>query len=299
MPDVITSADALDFTLDDIPAMPIPKDAFMVTPKYFSVDYVINPHMADHVGQVNKLEARNEWDVLKSTFDQVGVKVHTIEGEEGLPDMVFCANQSLPNIDAEGNKQVIMSIMHADERKEEVPYIEQWYRQNGYEIHFLDGEAVKDFEGCGDAIWHTGRRLLWGGYGYRSSIEAYEQVSNIFDVPVIALELVDEEFYHLDTCFCVLDEKTVLIYPEAFTEEGLKLINTLFEKVINASKYEATKLFACNACCPDGKNVIIQQGCTDANKNLRDSGFSVHEVSTYEFLKSGGSVFCMKMMVWQ
>jgi N-dimethylarginine dimethylaminohydrolase len=298
MSKVITSVDQVDFSLEEIPAMPLPKETLMVTPKYFSVEYVINPHMTDNVGKVNKLEAQNEWDVLRSTFDQIGIKVHTIVGKEGLPDMVFCANQSLPYQDQEGNRHVIMSIMHADERKEEVPYIEQWYRQNGYEAHFLNEDSVKDFEGCGDAIWHTGHRLLWGGYGYRSSVEAYEQVSDIFNIPVIALELVDEAFYHLDTCFCVLDEKTALIYPEAFTSEGLELIHALFERVINASKYEATKLFACNACCPDGSNVIIQQGCTDVNKNLRDAGFSVHEVSTYEFLKSGGSVFCMKMMVW-
>lgn len=298
MPNVITSSDQLDLKVSDISKMPIPKDTLMVTPKHFSVEYVINPHMARNVGTVNKMEARNEWDVLKSTFEQIGIKVHVIEGEEDLPDMVFCANQSLPYIGETGDKHVFMSIMHADERKEEVPFIERWYRQNGYEIHYLDENEIDDFEGCGDAIWHTGRRLLWGGYGYRSSLQAYKSISETFDVPVIALELVDEDFYHLDTCFCVLDESTVLIYPDAFTEEGLELIHSVFNKVIKASKYEATKLFACNATCPDGKNVIIQQGCTDANKNLRDAGFSVHEVSTYEYLKSGGSVFCMKMMVW-
>jgi len=298
MPNVITSVDQLDLNLSDIPSMPVPKDTLMVTPKHFSVEYVINPHMAQNVGTVNKMEARNEWNVLKSTFEQVGINVHVIEGEEGLPDMVFCANQSLPFIGESGDKHVFMSIMHDDERKEEVPYIEQWYRQNGYEIHYLDENEIDDFEGCGDAIWHTGRRLLWGGYGYRSSVQAYESISETFELPVIALELVDEDFYHLDTCFCVLDDSSVLIYPEAFTKEGLELIDSVFETVIKASKYEATKLFACNATCPDGKNVIIQQGCTDANKNLRDAGFSVHEVSAYEYLKSGGSVFCMKMMVW-
>lgn len=298
MPNVITSVDQLDLKVTDLPAMRVPKEALMVTPKHFSVEYVINPHMAQNVGSVNKMEAQNEWEVLKSTFEQIGILVHVIEGEKGLPDMVFCANQSLPFITETGDKHVIMSIMHAEERKEEVPYIEQWYRQNGYEIHYLDENEIDDFEGCGDAIWHTGRRLLWGGYGYRSSIKAYKSISETYEVPVIALELVDEDFYHLDTCLCVLDENTALIYPEAFADEGLKLINSVFDKVIHASKYEATKLFACNATCPDGKNVIIQQGCTDVNKNLRDAGFSVHEVSTYEFLKSGGSVFCMKMMVW-
>lgn len=254
--------------------------------------------MADQIGKVDKLEATNEWDLVRSLFDQIGFNVRVIEDQEGLPDMVFCANQSLPYIDEDDKRLVFMSIMYADQREGEVPYIEQWYRQNGYEIHYLNENNVSNFEGCGDAIWHTGNRLLWGGYGHRSSVEAYKEISETFDVPVIALELVDESFYHLDTCFSVLDENSALIYPEAFTEQGLEMINQIFDTVIQASEYEAKELFACNASCPDGRNVIIQQGCTNTNKNLRDAGFSVHEVSTYEFIKSGGSVFCMKMLLW-
>ncbi len=298
MSNVITSADQLDFSLNEIPDMQLPTQVLMVEPTHFSVEYVINPHMTDNVGTVDKMEARNEWDKIKSTFLQIGIEPHVLEGQEGLPDMVFCANQSLPFISKDGKKHVYMSIMHAEQRKQEVPFIEQWFRQAGYEVHFFDETEIDDFEGCGDAIWHTGKRLLWGGYGYRSSVQAYRKISDTFDVPVIALKLVDDAFYHLDTCLCVLDENTVLIYPGAFTDEGLQLINSVFENVINASEYEAKKLFACNATCPDGNNVIIQQGCTDVNKNLRDAGFAVHEVSTYEFLKSGGSVFCMKQMVW-
>ncbi len=298
MAQIITSADKLDFTIDDIPSMPLPGEVLMVRPLHYSVDYVINPHMSDHVGNVDHVKANNEWKLVRSLFEQLEIKTNIIEDQEGLPDMVFCANQSLPFIDESGKKHVFMSIMHADERKDEVPFIEQWYRQKGYKIHYLEETKVDNFEGCGDAIWHTGKRLLWGGYGYRSDMKAYEIISDTFNVPVITLELVDESFYHLDTCFCVLDEETALIYPDAFTDKGMELINSIFSTVIHASQYEAKKMFACNASCPDGRNVIIQQGCTDVNKNLRDNGFSVHEVSTYEFLKSGGSVFCMKMLLW-
>jgi len=298
MSPVITIADQLDFELASRPSMPLPKKVLMVEPTYFSVDYVINPHMADNVGKVDKMKAKNEWNSLKSTFSQIGIQPLVLEGQENLPDMVFSANQSLPFIDEAGDKHVFMSIMHAEQRKKEVPLFEQWFRQNGYQIHHLNENKINDFEGCGDAIWHTGRRLLWGGYGYRSSLDAYEQISDSFSVPVIALQLIDENFYHLDTCFCVLNEKTALIYPDAFTQEGRTLIDAIFEKVIHATRHEAIELFACNATCPDGKNVIIQQGCTDVNKKLRDAGFAVQEVSTYEFLKSGGSVFCMKQMVW-
>jgi len=298
MKKVYTSANQIDFTLDDISAMPAPKQVLTVNPTYFDVEYVINPHMKDHVGNVDKMQALNEWEHLVDGYEELGFKVHQLDGVEGMPDMVFCANQSLPFIDKDGNKKVLMSIMHSPERKDEVSYIEKWYKKQGYEIEYLDNSTVDDFEGMGDALWHFKKRLLWGGYGFRSSLKAYNQIVDKFDVPVIALELTDDKFYHLDTCMAMLNENSVLIYPDAFKKEGLDMIYKLFDNVIKATQYEAEKLFAVNATCPDGKNVLIQQGCTDVNQKLRDAGFSVHEYSTFEFIKSGGSVFCMKMLLW-
>lgn len=298
MANVISSVKDINFTISDLPTMPAPNRVLMVKPTYFDVEYVINPHMKDHVGRVDKIQAKNEWEHLKDGYEELGFDVHVIDGEKGLPDMVFCANQSLPYIDEDGNRKVIMSIMHSDQRKDEVSYVEKFYKDLGYEILYLNQDLVDDYEGMGDGLWHYKRRLLWGGYGYRSSIKAYEQISEKLDVPVVTLELKDESFYHLDTCLSVLNENTALIYTDAFTNEGLEMIHKLFDAVIEASSYEAEKLFAVNASCPDGKNVFIQQGCTDVNQKLRDKNFSVHEFSTYEYIKSGGSVFCMKMMLW-
>ena len=298
MSKVITSVDQLDFKRSDLPAMPKPKKVFMVDPAHFDVEYVINPYMKNQIGAVDKMQARNEWEHLRDGYRELGFSVDVIEGREGFPDMVFCANQSLPGVTPDGKKQVLMSIMKADQRKGEVPFIEQYYRQEGYEIHQIENGSVESFEGMGDALWHFKRGLIWGAYGFRSSLEVYKQISDLFDVPVIALELQREEFYHLDTCMCILNEDTVLIYSDAFTEDGLELIHAIFDTVIEATAYEAEKLFAVNAVCPDGLNVMIQQGCTDVNQKLRDAGFYVHEYSTYEFLKSGGSVFCMKMLLW-
>lgn len=298
MANVITSAKDINFTISDLRTMPAPNRVLMVKPTYFDVEYVINPHMKNHVGRIDKIQAKNEWEHLKDGYEELGFDVHVIDGEKGLPDMVFCANQSLPYIDEDGNRKVIMSIMHSDQRKDEVSYVEKFYKDLGYEILYLNQDLVDNYEGMGDGLWHFKRRLLWGGYGYRSSIKAYEQISEKLDVPVVTLELKDESFYHLDTCLSVLNENTALIYTDAFTNEGLEMIHKLFDTVIEASSYEAEKLFAVNASCPDGKNVFIQQGCTDVNQKLRDKNFSVHEFSTYEYIKSGGSVFCMKMMLW-
>jgi N-dimethylarginine dimethylaminohydrolase len=112
------------------------------------------------------------------------------------------------------------------------------------------------------------------------------------------IRLDDADFYHLDTCMSVLDERTVLIYPGAYDADGLSLVRALFEHVIEAPETEARGLFACNAHCPDRKHVIIQRGCNQTNAALTAAGFVPVEVDTDEFLKSGGSVFCMKQMFW-
>jgi len=298
MAKLIQQADQIDFQLTELGPLPQPNRVMMVQPSHYTVEYAINPHMVDNIGKVNREEASKQWEAIRDTFNSIDLPVHEVEGQPGLPDMVFCANQSLPYITRDGKKHTVMSIMHADERKDEVPFIEQWYRQSGYEVLYLDETEVDDFEGMGDAIWHDGRRLLWGGYGYRTTVDAYKQISDTFDIPVILLHLVDESFYHLDTCFCILDEKTALIYPKAFTHEGIELIEKMFPTIIRANEDEALNRFACNATCPDGKNVLIQEGCTEVNKHLRENGFIVHELETGEFLKSGGSVFCMKMLLW-
>lgn len=295
---IFKNVSEINFDLSELADMPLPDSVLMVKPDFFSVDYVINPHMEGNIGKVDKEKAWLQWEELRNTFRHLGFGIHAIEGQQGLPDMVFSANQSLPYVDERQKKHVIMSIMHSAQRKEEVPFLEQWYRQHGYQMEYLDPDRTPDFEGMGDAIWHSGKKLLWGGYGYRSSLEAYEQIRQFFDVPIIALELRQEDFYHLDTCFCSLNSESALIYPGAFTNEGLKLIKKLIPNIYEADEQEARNLFACNAACPDGKHVIIQKGCKKTTKKLSKAGFEIIELDTSEYLKSGGSVFCMKMMLW-
>lgn len=298
MKNVYTKADQIDFSLSDVPEMPAPSNILMVRPTHYDIEYVINPHMSDNVGAVDKMQALNEWQHLYDGFKELGLNVEAIDGIEDLPDMVFCANQSLPYIRKDGRKGVLMSIMNSDYRKPEVKRIKKYFKEQDFEIQHLNSENIESFEGMGDALWHFKKRLIWGGYGFRTSAGAYEEISEKLNTPVIALELVDDKFYHMDTCMSMLNSDSVMIYADAFTETGLEMIHNMFGTVIKASKYEAENLFAVNAASPDGKNVLIQQGCTDINKKLRDAGFSVHEYSTYEFIKSGGSVFCMKLLYW-
>jgi|AntRauMFilla1563_2_1112583.scaffolds.fasta_scaffold00313_4 N-dimethylarginine dimethylaminohydrolase len=296
-PRVYTSLASLDFGIDDLPAMPLPNTALMVHPKAFDVIYSINPHMQEHIGKVDRNLAVQQWEAIKNQYEKLGLDVPVIDGAAGLPDMVFCANQSLPDLAQNGQKRVLMSNMRHQERKAEVPHIRNWYESQGFDIHELSS-TENHFEGMGDAIWHLGKRLIWGGYGYRTEAKVYDDISQKLDVPVILLELQHPSLYHLDTCLTVLTEKTVLIYPGAFTDDGLELIHHFFENVLEAKEEETMHYLACNAVCPDGKHVIIDENCINTIELLTKAGFTVVGTDTSEYLKSGGSVFCMKLLLW-
>ncbi|MFP4228192.1 MAG: dimethylarginine dimethylaminohydrolase family protein [Salinivenus sp.] len=296
---IYSSPETVDFSLPERPSRPRPTRVVLTTPTHFDVEYVINPHMSEHVGSVNQAVAFQQWKALRAVYTALDVDPLVTTGQPGLPDMVFCANQTLPYYKPETDTRgVVLSRMHAEERKPEVPYYAEFFEQQGFEIKRLPDELDADLEGMGDAIWHPSRHLLWGGHGFRTTPEAYEALSDLLNVPIVLLRLVDADFYHLDTCFCPLDVGHVLVAPAAFNETGLALIDQCFDTVIEAPDAEARHQFACNAHCPDGTHVLIQEGCDETNRRLRAHGFRPVELDTSEFLKAGGSVFCMKQMIW-
>ena len=297
------SPSEIDFRLEDLPAVPRPRRVLLTAPAFFDVEYVINPHMKDFVGGVDRDEAVRQWEALREAYWRLGFKPVTLEGTEGLPDMVFCANQTLPYFLPKETVRstkpgVVLSRMHAPQRRDEVLHYERFFRRQRYHIEHLPAPEVSAFEGMGDALWHAERYLLWGGYGFRTSLSAYEQITQRLDVPVLVLRLHDDAFYHLDTCLSMLDEESALYYPAAFDDDGRALLHHLFPTLVEAPEEEARRLFACNAHCPDGRHVLIQRGCTETVRRLREAGFEPVELETGEFIKAGGSVFCMKQMFW-
>lgn len=290
-----------DCSIADFPKRMEPGNVLMCPPTYFTVESVQNPFMDGKVGTVDQALAQKQWHDLKDVYTKLGCEVKTVEPVEGLEDMVFAANQVLPGIDENGHPFVLLGEMRHEKRRLEVPWYRQWFLANGYKVLTIaDGlEAnapVPRFEAQGDAIWHPSRKLLWGGYGSRTDKDAYPVISKLLNVPVILLNLNDPRFYHLDTCFCAINEDSVMIFEGAFDHAGLELIKHFFKNVISVSEQEALN-FALNAV-PINGNVILQKGSAKIIADLKSHGFTPIEVDTSEFMKSGGSVFCMKMMVY-
>jgi N-dimethylarginine dimethylaminohydrolase len=298
-------ASEINFTIDEIENRIEPRKILMCSPEYFDIIDVKNVHMEGNVGVLHKSVAVKQWEDLRNIYqsfvaENILEEVLVIDGAEGCEDMVFTANQSFPWM-LNGEKTVVMSKMRHESRQREVPYFEKFYKNLGYKLLHL--QNTKMFEGMGDTIPHYGKNLLYGGYGHRSETSAYEEISKMLNVPVVTLELIDDRFYHLDTCFIPVDEQTVLLCREAFTDEGMNALKKLFKNIIEIPVEEAEDFFALNAHCINDKKTgkkkaVIQKGTTITKKALEDNGYVVVETDTSEYMKSGGSVFCMKMMLY-
>jgi N-dimethylarginine dimethylaminohydrolase len=274
-----------------------PKNILMVSPNHFRIDYAINPYMTGTDGKLNCVDtatANQQWHALKETFERVGLHVTVLPGQPDFPDMVFCANQTLPFADGSGQKHLVISRMRSNQREGETAFFSQWAAENGWHTHQVTDYS---FEGCGDAIWNYERGELWGGYGFRSGPEVYDWLADKVQAPIFKLQLQDEHFYHLDTCFLILGADKVAYVPEAFHEDSRRLIESKFQLRIAISKDEAKNNFAGNAFCIDGRHVVLQSGSTRFCDQLRKNGFVPVEVETREFMKSGGSVFCLKQVL--
>jgi len=285
------------FSVKNCASMPQPGSVLMCPPDYYDVVDVKNPFMVGKAGTVDKALARVQWDGVKDAYTSKGKSVKLIDPVEGLEDMVFCANQTMVGLTTRMERVCLLGRMRHPSRRKEVPYFEKWFKQEGYRIERLKDETAM-FEGMGDCLWHPGKRLLWGGYGFRTDPEVYKEVANLFEAPVILLRLVNERFYHLDTCFCPLSQESVLIYPSAFDPESLGLILKIFPIVLVAEELEATKLLACNAAVIDSKIALIQKGNEIATRHISAIGIEPVPLETGEFMKSGGSVFCMRMPIY-
>ncbi|MFC7137206.1 dimethylarginine dimethylaminohydrolase family protein [Halobaculum litoreum] len=285
-----------------LPRRPAHDTVVLVAPTYFGVRYRINPYMG---GRVDAARARSEWDRLRRVYERYAERVVVLDPDRygtpapggadhvppaALPDLVFAANLGFPTADGGA---VVRARMATDERAGEPAHFARWCRAVGYEVYDLPGDVA--FEGAGDAVWHPGRRLVWGGHGVRTDRAAYDDVAGLVDAPVVTLELSDDRFYHLDVCFAPLTESTALVVPEAFTEAGRASIDALFDEVVEVPLAEATGDLACNCHCVDGEHVLLAAGNPETERRLREAGFTPVPVATGEFRKAGGSVRCLSL----
>ncbi|WP_066375836.1 MULTISPECIES: TIGR00300 family protein [unclassified Anabaena] len=261
----------------------------MCPPDHYDVDYVINPWMEGNIHKSSRDRAVEQWQGLHRTLKEHAI-VDLVTPEKGWPDMVFTANAGL----VLGDNVVLSRFLHK-ERQGEEPYFKKWFEDNGYTVYELPKDLP--FEGAGDALLDREGRWLWAGYGFRSELDSHPYLAKWLDIEVLSLRLIDERFYHLDTCFCPLANGYLLYYPGAFDSYSNRLIEmrVAAEKRIAIAETDAVN-FACNAVNVD--SIVIMNKASDSLKaRLAAVGFRVLETPLTEFLKAGGAAKCLTLRV--
>jgi len=261
----------------------------MCPPDHYDVDYVINPWMEGNIHKSSRDRAVEQWQGLYQILKDHAI-VNLVTPQKGWPDLVFTANAGLVL-----GKNVVLSRFLHKERQGEEPYFKQWFEENGYTVYELPKDLP--FEGAGDALLDREGRWLWAGYGFRSELDSHPYLAKWLDIEVLSLRLIDERFYHLDTCFCPLANGYLLYYPGAFDSYSNRLIEmrVAAEKRIAIEEADAVN-FACNAVNVD--SIVIMNKASDALKSrLAAVGFQVLETTLTEFLKAGGAAKCLTLRV--
>ena len=255
----------------------------MCRPDYFGIEYEINPWM-DRAQPADHELAVQQWESLYGILNGLGATIELVEPQAGLPDLVFTANAALIFDD-----RAILSRFRHPQRQGEEPYFAAKLEQLSLQVVRLPNEEY--FEGAGDALFCG--EGLFAGYRIRSMARSLQHVATMVGVQVMPLELVDQRFYHLDTCFCPLEPSQAIWFPEAFDDYGQQVIRANIPNLIDLTAPEAIG-FAANAVVI-GRHVVTNTGCPQLHARLCKEGFEPIETPLSEFVKAGGSAKCLTL----
>lgn len=255
----------------------------MCPPDYYGIYYEINPWMSV-AKPANRDLARREWETLYDLYRELGVKVELMEAVDGLPDIVFTANAGV----ASGDLFIPTNFRYPERQGEEKHYL-AWFQAHGYRIESVP--AGYYFEGMGDVKHY--RDLLFAGFHFRSDVRTHLMVGEKLKKLVVSLELADRRFYHLDTCFCPLDDDLVMYYPPALQDYSREAVRSHTTAQLEVTEEDALA-FACNCVLVD-RHIVLNRVSAGLREELESRGFNVHEVDISEFLRAGGGVGCLTL----
>ncbi|MCU1686024.1 MAG: amidinotransferase [Amycolatopsis sp.] len=270
--------------------VPTTRRYLMCAPRFFAVEYVINPWM-DPSQPVSAERAVAQWTELRDTYRRLGHTVEEIDPQPGLPDMVFAANSGTV-IDG----RVLGSRFRAPQRTAEAEHFRRWFTEHGYRDITMP-EKINEAEG--DFAW-TGKLLL-AGTGFRTDPAAHAEAQETLGVPVVSLNLVDPRYYHLDTALFVLAEATdttsaqIAYYPAAFSAGSQRVLARLFPDAVLATAADA-ECFGLNGVS-DGRNVVLPLEATALAERLVARGYAPVMVDISELRKAGGGPKCCTLEI--
>ena len=308
------------------------RTVLMGDPTHFSVQGGANPHTRTRWGtrrSVDRQKAIRQWHDLKTTLEELGIRVLVVPPDPAQPGLVYPANAGfMTEVDARkpiADKTFYLSNL-LPTRAGEQPHYRRLLEANGVplgdvpEEFRFEGEA--DFFPVGDfyLLTHGGiekQRFVptlgippWKRvYGFRTDQRVMSFLApRVAPHRTLRIELVLEAHYHGDTALCAFGprRKHLLAWKKAIHPDGwYVLLNHLADAIIELSDEDAA-VYAANSFTysagpgegtGEGEEsyLVMPGGVSDRLLDqIRERGTTPIVVDVSEFLKKGGgSVKCM------
>lgn len=225
---------------------------------------------------------------LRDTLHANGVRCHILPPAVGHADMCFTRDT------AAATPWGLVALNPAlDHRANEVGKIADWAR-------LTLGENVRRvcegrIEG-GDVCIARPGLLIIGVSGSRTEAGGAADFAAPFedDGWDVLLCPFDEHFLHLDTIFCMLDEKRALACFDALDEAFISAVAARGIELLPVS-YEESRRLGCNVLSIDGRSIVSAAAAPRVAAMMREHSFIVHELELDELTACGGGVHCLTL----
>ena len=238
------------------------------------------PYKLDH--------AMHQWQELYSWLAHSSL-VYILPGHDNLQDLPFVANLGcfLPHL----GDAIIISNFTSQPRKFESEIGWEFFKIfDGYRLF----QSPFCFEGEADLKW-VRDNIYIGGWGSRSTREAFKWMRHVFDMEIIEIEMTDPKLYHLDCVFFPMTEKKAIVNVHAIKMPDLKKLGAVvdFVEVKPSYKYEGwTNVVRL------GRSLLHAPGKLDWHpfaEVLKKHDFHLEIFDLTEFDKSGADLSCLCM----
>lgn len=251
--------------------------------------------------EINRPKAYKQFMDLYNFMAGQGL-VYLLPSKGDFQDQVYVANLGLHLPHIKDRNIMLLSNYTSEPRRGEEWVGKEFFDMMGYETficpHKWEGEA--DLKYLKDNIYI-------GGYGQRSTLEAYEWMEKNFDMKIIKLQMVEPYLYHLDCSVFPLTSEKTLVCSSLYSEEELKELRK-YTKIIDVSEDDAfggitnsVRLGNMILCASniselkkDDELYTLEKHKIDTlEKICGDEGMELCVFNLSEFMKSGALLSCM------
>ena len=256
--------------------------------------------------QVDKVAAYKAHAELATTLkNSVFYHVHPPPAA-AVTDLVFVANGGL-SLRGLPEPIVLLPSMKYPQRQRELGFVKSVL--DDLHVKTIPFPTNHVFEGQAEAKWLHGGKLLICGAGTRATHESYKVLESIltsvyeaYGLPapkLLVLTIISDEFFHLDSACFEFDDSKMVIQKRAFSPESVRDLKAALGPE-NVFVIDTPDAFELNAIV-DGPNLITHK-LVDARlqKQLAAiTGRNIKMIDTTEFEKSGGSVRCLVLDLYE